>query len=100
MQLLLTNNWNPIPNVTAISARDDTTNNSRPRNTLGNDYGQQFINYPAFKLKGTVQEEWVPTSQLSLTWLHDEFYTSPTTLNAFLNYTTQIVTRYPAVLGW
>ena len=34
---------------------------------------------------------------------HDVFYTEETILNAFMNYTTQIVTRYansPAVLGW
>jgi mannan endo-1,4-beta-mannosidase len=34
---------------------------------------------------------------------HDVFYTEQKILNAFLNYTTQIVTRYvnsPAVLGW
>lgn len=34
---------------------------------------------------------------------HDEFYTDPTILAAFLNYTTQIVSRYvnsPAIFGW
>ena len=34
---------------------------------------------------------------------HDDFYTDQTILNAFLNYTTQIVSRYvnsPAILGW
>ena len=34
---------------------------------------------------------------------HDDFYTNPTILNTFLNYTTQIVSRYvnsPAVFGW
>jgi len=87
VQLSLTNNWNPIPNTTAISARDDTTNNSRPRNTLSNDYGGMDAYVRALTDKQ----------------LHDEFYTNPTILNTFLNYTTQIVTRYtnsPAVLGW
>lgn len=34
---------------------------------------------------------------------HDEFYTNPTILASFLNYTTQIVSRYvdsPAIFGW
>ena len=34
---------------------------------------------------------------------HDDFYTDQTILNSFLNYTTQIVSRYvnsPAILGW
>jgi len=72
LQLSLTNNWNPLPlldNITAglssVSARDVTngTNNTLPRNTLSNDYGQQFINYIAFELKGTLQEEWMPMSE-------------------------------------
>lgn len=60
LQLSLTNNWNPLPlidNTTtglSISARDVTkgTNNSLTRNILSNDYGQHFINYFAFELKG------------------------------------------------
>lgn len=34
---------------------------------------------------------------------HDQFYTNPDILAGFLNYTTQIVSRYvnsPAILGW
>ena len=70
LQLALTNNWNPLPlvdNTTTglgMITRDITqgTNNSLPRNTLSNDYGQQFINYLAFELKVHVQEEWMSTS--------------------------------------
>jgi hypothetical protein len=39
----------------------------------------------------------------STTLNHDDFYSNPTILNAFLNYTTQIVSRYvnsPAIFGW
>jgi hypothetical protein len=71
LQLALTNNWNPLPlvdNTTTglgIISRDVThgTNNSLPRNTLSNDYGQQFINYLAFELKANVQVEWMSTSE-------------------------------------
>jgi hypothetical protein len=75
VQLALTNNWNPLPlvdNTTTglgLLSRDVTpgTNNSLPRNTLSNDYGQQFINYPAFdELKVDVQEEWMSTSERSV----------------------------------
>ena len=34
---------------------------------------------------------------------HDQFYTNPSTLNAFLNFTTQVVSRYvnsSAVFSW
>jgi mannan endo-1,4-beta-mannosidase len=95
LQLSLTNNWNPLPlldNTTAgVSARDVTqgTNNTLPRNTLSNDYGGMDVYVRALGIS-------VPPS-------HDEFYTNPTILNAFLNYTTQIVTRYvnsPAIFGW
>ena len=60
LQLALTNNWNPLPlvdNTTTglgMITRDVTqgTNNSLQRNTLSNDYGQQFIiTYLAFELK-------------------------------------------------
>ena len=74
VQLALTNNWNPLPLIDdtttglGMISRDVTkgTNNSFPRNTLSNDYGQLFINYLAFKLKVNVQEEWIPTSELSV----------------------------------
>ena len=74
LQLSLTNNWNPIPLVDKTTtglgmiSRDVTpgTNNSLPRNTLSNDYGQQFIiNYLAFELKMNVQGEWMSTSEHS-----------------------------------
>lgn len=74
VQLALTNNWNPVPllddTTTGLGmiSRDVTkgTNNSFPRNTLSNDYGQQFINYLAFELKVNVQEEWMSTSERSV----------------------------------
>jgi hypothetical protein len=74
LQLALTNNWNPLPLVdntttgTGMLARDVTqgTNNTLPRNTLSNDFGQQFINYLAFELKVNVQEEWMSTSERSV----------------------------------
>lgn len=74
LQLALTNNWNPLPLVdntttgTGMLARDVTqgTNNTLPRNTLSNDFGQQFINYLAFELKVNLQEEWMSTSERSV----------------------------------
>jgi mannan endo-1,4-beta-mannosidase len=41
--------------------------------------------------------------QLATTQAHDEFYVNQTIINAFMNYTTQVVSRYvnsPAVLSW
>ena len=74
LQLALTNNWNPVPlvdNTTTglgMIGRDVTpgTNNSLPRNTLSNDYGQQFINNLVFELKVNPQEEWMSTSERSV----------------------------------
>jgi mannan endo-1,4-beta-mannosidase len=97
LQLALTNNWNPEPLVDktttglGVIGRDVTqgTNNSLPRNTLSNDYGGMDVYVRAFSNSDVHK--------------HDVFYTDQTILNAFLNYTTQIVTRYvnsPAVLGW
>ncbi|PBK78145.1 glycoside hydrolase [Armillaria solidipes] len=74
----LTNNWNPIAN--------SSTNNTRPRNTLSNDFGGMDTYTRQFG--GS---------------MHDEFYTNATLLAAFQNYTTQIVTRYvnnPTVFSW
>ncbi|KAF8798017.1 glycoside hydrolase family 5 protein [Phlegmacium glaucopus] len=97
LQLALTNNWNPLPlldNVAAglsISARDVTngTNTTLPRNTLSNDYGGMDV--------------YVRALSNSTTQSHDDFYSNPMILNTFMNYTTQIVTRYansPAIFGW
>lgn len=75
LQLALTNNWNPLPLVDKTTTglgmigRDITpgTNNSFPRNTLSNDYGQQFfINHLAFELKVNVQGGWMFTSENSV----------------------------------
>ncbi|KAK0459721.1 glycoside hydrolase family 5 protein [Desarmillaria tabescens] len=76
--LSLTNNWNPVAN--------SSTNDTRPRNTLSNDFGGMDTYVRQF---GGCK--------------HDEFYTNQTLINAFENYTTQIVTRYvnnPTVFSW
>ncbi|KAF5330740.1 hypothetical protein D9619_005756 [Psilocybe cf. subviscida] len=96
--LSLTNNWNPRPlldNTTAVPAgvsiqgRDVTTgtDNTLPRNTLSNDFGGMDAYVREFG-NGTT---------------HDEFYTNPTILAQFLNYTTTIVSRYKdstSVFSW
>ncbi|KAN0077293.1 glycoside hydrolase family 5 protein [Tylopilus felleus] len=94
--LSLTNNWYPLPllNITteptnsAFVTRDVTpyTNNSLPRNYLSNDYGGMDLYVRQFGFK-----------------THDQFYTDPSILNAFMNFTTQIVSRYvnsSAVFSW
>ncbi|KXN89264.1 Mannan endo-1,4-beta-mannosidase F [Leucoagaricus sp. SymC.cos] len=98
--LSLTNNWNPRPltdniNVTdplsvfRFGKRDVTpgTNNSLPRGFLSNDYGGMDAYVRNF---GGPQE-------------HDQFFTNRTVIDAFKNYTQQIVTRYTNntnVLAW
>ncbi|KAF8559570.1 glycoside hydrolase family 5 protein [Imleria badia] len=94
--LSLTNNWYPLPLLnstlkpvdSAIVTRDVTpgTNNSLPRNYLSNDYGGMDLYVRQFGLE-----------------THDQFYTNPSVLNAFMNSTTQVVSRYvnsPAVFSW
>ncbi|KAF8654137.1 hypothetical protein AX16_003668 [Volvariella volvacea WC 439] len=90
--LSLTNNWNPSdsdPSVGPFSlvSRNNDGGNKRPRNTLSNDYGGM----DAYVRQFTDVHE------------HDQFYTNEKIVNAFLNYTTQVVKRYvdsPAILGW
>ncbi|KAF9564649.1 glycoside hydrolase family 5 protein [Agrocybe pediades] len=97
LHLSLTNNWNPRPllenNVTGIiiEGRDVTngTGNNLPRNTLSNDYGGMDVYVRQFG-----------SGNLSS---HDEFYTNPVIISKFLNYTTQIVSRYAnntSVFAW
>ncbi|KAF9227932.1 glycoside hydrolase [Gyrodon lividus] len=94
--LSLTNNWYPLPllnsTVEAINStiftRDVTfgTNNSLPRNYLSNDYGGMDLYVRQFGLE-----------------THDQFYTHPSILNSFTNFTTQVVSRYvnsPAIFSW
>ncbi|KIJ17403.1 glycoside hydrolase family 5 protein [Paxillus involutus ATCC 200175] len=94
--LSLTNNWYPLPLLNStvetinstLSIRDVTpgTNNSLPRNYLSNDYGGMDLYVRQFGLE-----------------THDEFYTNPSILNSFMNFTTQIVSRYvnsPAIFSW
>ncbi|KAK0210748.1 glycoside hydrolase family 5 protein [Desarmillaria ectypa] len=78
----LTNNWNPVANSSTMKMLDNT----RPRNALSNDFGGMDTYVRQF---GGCK--------------HDEFYTNQTLINAFENYTTQIVTRYvnnPTVFSW
>ncbi|KAJ3563399.1 hypothetical protein NP233_g8962 [Leucocoprinus birnbaumii] len=93
----LTNNWNPRLsdklNVTdpisvfRMGRRDIGTGNDLPRNTLSNDYGGMDFYVRAL---GGPRE-------------HDQFFTNRTLIEAFQNYTREIVTRYanhPNVLAW
>eukprot|EP00753_Platysulcus_tardus_P010955 PLAT3170.1.p1 GENE.PLAT3170.1~~PLAT3170.1.p1 ORF type:complete len:551 (+),score=-122.98 PLAT3170.1:35-1687(+) len=80
----LTNNWFPtVDNTPSRRWATDT-----PRNYLSNDYGGMDAYVKAF---------------IGANGNHDEFYTNEKILNAFTNYTTQIVSRYvnsPAVFAW
>ncbi|KAG6335366.1 hypothetical protein ID866_3729 [Astraeus odoratus] len=85
----LTNNWFPTVNGSSASIysrgnKDETI--TLPRNYLSNDYGGMDLY----------------VSQFGLTH-HDQFYTDPNVLNAFKNFTTQVVSRYvdcPSVFSW
>ncbi|KAG2132512.1 glycoside hydrolase family 5 protein [Suillus bovinus] len=65
--LSLTNNWNPVP----------LQNDTLPRNYLSNNYGGMDSYVRQFGLQ-----------------THDEFYTNSSVLTSFMNYTTQVVSRY------
>ncbi|KAG1890996.1 glycoside hydrolase family 5 protein [Suillus subluteus] len=78
--LSLTNNWDPFANATAV------TNSSIPRNYLSNNYGGMDLYVQQFGLQ-----------------THDQFYTNPSILTSFMNYTTQVVSRYvnsPSVFSY
>ncbi|EGN92442.1 glycoside hydrolase family 5 protein [Serpula lacrymans var. lacrymans S7.3] len=99
--LSLTNNWFPQPSLDSPLAPINSsifdsgvekravvqgTNNTLPRNYLSNDYGGMDLYVHQY---GYTE--------------HDQFYTDPTILNSFLNYTTQVVSRYvnsPAIFSW
>ncbi|KIK57840.1 glycoside hydrolase family 5 protein [Collybiopsis luxurians FD-317 M1] len=97
--LSLTNNWSPLAtdNLTdsianlqsSVQSRAtpvEVFNTSRARNFLSNDYGGMDVYVRQFGLKN-----------------HDEFYTNETLVQTYMNYTTQIVTRYvnsPSVFAW
>ncbi|KAF8636655.1 hypothetical protein AX17_003462 [Amanita inopinata Kibby_2008] len=90
--MTLTNNWNPQPPNSIVdkpigfTARD-MTNTTRPRNFLSNDYGGMDVY----------------VRELGDIHTHDQFYINNTLINAFENYTTQIVSRYSNssnVLAW
>jgi len=113
--LSLTNNWNPHPsdiinNTNSLTGfplgKRDTIlgfNDTRPRNTLSNDYGtvvipgkSWFFLYSQGGMDAYVRNFGGPRE-------HDQFYTNQTLIDAFINYTTQIVQRYrdhPTVLSW
>jgi mannan endo-1,4-beta-mannosidase len=97
--LTLTNNWAPLATDNLTESIDslkssvqsratvETFNTSRPRNLLSNDYGGMDSYVRQFGVNKT----------------HDEFYTNQTIIDTFINYTTQVVSRYvnsPAVLAW
>jgi mannan endo-1,4-beta-mannosidase len=93
--LTLTNNWNPTD-----------TNTSLPRNYLSNDYGKypsfspSFANPQCLPLAGGMD---LYVRQYEGDLLHGRFYTEDTLIDAFKNYTTQVVSRYtnsPSVFGW
>jgi len=88
----LTNNWNPLPGDPLAGSLPShsvalVTNSTLPRNTLSNDYGGMDFY----------------VRQLTTTQEHDQFYVNQTLIDAFKNYTTQVVSRYvnsPSVLAW
>ncbi|OAX44646.1 glycoside hydrolase family 5 protein, partial [Rhizopogon vinicolor AM-OR11-026] len=71
--LSLTNNWFPF-NTTNTSI---PANNSLTRNFLSNNYGGMDLYVRQFGLE-----------------THDQFYTNDSILTSFMNYTTQVVSRY------
>ncbi|KAG6890700.1 hypothetical protein C0995_005073 [Termitomyces sp. Mi166 len=85
--LSLTNNWNPIlgpdqplpDGFNPIQIRQMSgSNTTLPRNFLSNSYGGMDTYVRNF---GGPQE-------------HDQFYTNRTLIDAFMNYTSQVVSRY------
>ncbi|KAJ3531423.1 hypothetical protein NMY22_g8165 [Coprinellus aureogranulatus] len=86
----LTNNWNPDPSdapSTTLTKRNNTgSSQNRSRNELSNDYGGMDAYVRGFGLKD-----------------HAEFYKNSALVDAFKNYTTQVVQRNvnkPNVFGW
>jgi len=85
----LTNNWNPHPDDPSsdLMRRGMTSNTTVVRNLLSNQYGGM--------------DTYV--RQLAHTKQHDQFFVNQSIINAFKNYTTQVITRYvssPAILSW
>ncbi|KAI6109817.1 glycoside hydrolase family 5 protein [Pisolithus sp. B1] len=93
--LTLTNNWYPsASNSTgsSLQSRGGTTEVTLPRNYLSNDYGNRSV----------VGGMDLYVHQFGLQY-HDQFYTDQTILNAFQNFTSQVVSRYvnsPAIFSW
>lgn len=82
--LSLTNNWYPFVNST--NSTTSGTNNSSIRNYLSNNYGGMDLYVRQFGLQN-----------------HDQFYTNSSILTSFMNYTTQVVSRYvnsPSVFSY
>ncbi|KAF8628360.1 hypothetical protein AX15_003895 [Amanita polypyramis BW_CC] len=93
--LSLTNNWNPLPADSIVdrpinfTTRDVDAANATTvrRNYLSNQYGGMDV---YVRELGQIHE-------------HDQFYINETLINAFENYTTQVVKRYvnsPNLLSW
>ena len=107
--LSLTNNWNPFPGDPLAGPLHPqsaalSTNITLPRNTLSNDYGMVPLMYnnqnPHPQSSGGMD---FYVRQLSTTQEHDQFYVNQTIIDAFKNYTSQVISRYvssPAVLAW
>ncbi|KAL4067621.1 glycoside hydrolase family 5 protein [Scleroderma citrinum] len=88
--LSLTNNWFPQASTsgtgTSLRTRNGSPSVTLPRNYLSNDYGGMDMYVRQFGQN-----------------YHDQFYTDQNILNAFKNFTTQVVSRYvnnPAVFSW
>ncbi|KIM65251.1 glycoside hydrolase family 5 protein [Scleroderma citrinum Foug A] len=86
--LSLTNNWYPLGSAgTSLQTRwHNSPAVILPRNYLSNDYGGMDIYVRQFGLAH-----------------HDQFYTNQTLVDAFKNYTTQVVSRFmncTGVLSW
>jgi mannan endo-1,4-beta-mannosidase len=86
LMLSLTNNWNPestdsiVDRPINFTARDMTgmINTTAQRNFLSNQYGGMDVY----------------VRQLTAAQEHSEFYTNQSLINAFKDYTTQVVSRY------
>lgn len=102
--LSLTNNWNPLSgDPLAGSPEQQSTNSSLPRNTLSNDYGMVPLIYPDQKPHLQLGGMDFYVRQLTATHEHDQFYTNQMIIDAFKNYTTQVISRYvnsPSVFAW
>ncbi|KAG6818121.1 hypothetical protein H0H87_000026 [Tephrocybe sp. NHM501043] len=110
--LSLTNNWNPTsgvdqtlpPGFNPIQVRD-TSGSTLPRNALSNAYGlHDFATQCIFSFKTeSIGGMDTYVRNFGGPQEHDQFYTNQTLIAAFMDYTTQIASRYvnrTNVFGW